>query len=251
MPETMRGAPEPMCGDASRDAASLLAHLRANADPANVEGMRRFGIRGGEVLGIRVTDLRRVAARALRARKSDDAWRHAVAAGLWASGVHEARILATIVDAPSLVTREQAESWALELDSWDVCDQLCLNLLDRTPLAYEIAEAWAGREEEFVKRAGFALMAGLAWHDRDSPDERLLPFLALIEREAHDERGFVRKSVNWALRQIGKRSAGLNAEAVGCAERILGAEPSRAARWVASGALRELRSEAVAGRLGI
>jgi len=173
---------------------------------------------------------------------------HELAAELWASGIHEARILAGLVDDPAQVTEEQMESWAVEFDSWDIVDGVCGSLFDRTPFAYGKAEEWSSRREEFVKRAAFALMAMLAVHDKAAPDATFEAFLPIIEREAGDPRNFVRKAVNWALRQIGKRNRALNAKAIAAAERIQ-ASGVRSAKWVSSDALRELRSSAVQARL--
>jgi len=175
---------------------------------------------------------------------------HQLAAELWASGIHEARILAAMVDEPSEVTDEQMEAWAAEFDSWDVVDGVCGSLFDKTSLAYRKAEQWSSRQEEFVKRAGFSLMAMLAVHDKKAPDTSFERFLPIIEREAGDRRNFVRKAVNWALRQIGKRNPALNAKAIAAAERIQ-ANGVRSAKWVASDALRELRSNALQGRLRV
>lgn len=222
--------------------SDVVEELRALGDPAGREGMARVGINPEQALGIRIPQLRAVARRIGRD--------HAMAAGLWASEIHEARILAAFVDDPAQVTPVQMEAWAADFDSWDVCDQACSVLFARTPYAYEKAAAWSEREEEFVKRAGFALMAALAVHDKRAPDEKLAAFLPMIEREAGDRRNFVRKAVNWALRQIGKRNASLHARAVETAERILERGP-RSARWVASDALRELRSDAVRTKLGL
>lgn len=239
------GAPE----DA---AADVLEGLRAAADPANVAGMARFGISVEGTLGVSMPLIRKLASAAKRSLGRDSAARHAAAALLWESGVHEARIAAALVDDPDLVDAAQMESWASELDSWDVCDQVCANLFDRSPLAWGKALEWAGRDEEFVKRAAFALMAALAWHDKAAPDRCFEPFLPVIVREASDDRNMVKKSVNWALRQIGKRDAPSNARAIAAAKGILERHgDSAAARWVARGALRELRSDAVRERLGL
>lgn len=232
------------------DAADILVQLRALADEENRAGMARFGINVEGALGVSVTTLRTIARDVLRPIKRDPAARHSLAAALWKSGVHEARILAALVDDPSLVTREQMEAWVGVFDSWDLCDQVCANLFDRTELAWSAAAEWAGRDEEFVKRAGFALIAALAWHRREAEDERFIGYLPLIEREAVDERNFVKKAVNWALRQIGKRSAALNEAAVAVAARLRDSE-SRSARWVGSDAYRELTSAAVRERLGL
>ena len=174
---------------------------------------------------------------------------HGIAQELWDSGVHEARLLATMVDDPASVTKRQMESWARTFDSWDLVDGACSNLFRRTPHAWDKAVQWSERDEEYVKRAGFALMAALAVHDKDAPDERFTDLLPVIEREAGDQRNFVRKAVNWALRQIGKRNAALNLAAIDTAVRIHANGP-RQARWVATDALRELRSERVRSALG-
>lgn len=230
------------------EAAAILARLRALESAENRAGMARFGITVDNALGISVTTLRGIAREVLRPIRRDADARHTLAAGLWASGIHEARILAALVDEPSCVTREQMEAWVAVFDSWDLCDQVCANLFDKTELAWDAAAEWTGRDEEFVKRAGFSLIAALAWHRTDADDGCLARYLPLIEREAGDERNFVKKAVNWALRQIGKRSTALNAEAVRVAERLLDST-SRAARWVGSDAYRELTSDAVRARL--
>jgi len=228
----------------------LLEHLQTSANPENVEGMAQFGINREGTLGVPVKTLRSVAREVLKGRRRDPVWRHAVAARLWDSGVHEARILASILDEPTLVTREQVESWVAALDSWDTTDQLCLNLLDKTPFAYELAMELAPRREEFVKRAGFALIACLAWHDKDAPDEAFLPFLDTIEREADDGRNYVTKAIDWALRNVGKRSVPLNTRALEVARRLAGRE-ERSARRVGRVAAKELESDRVRDRLGL
>jgi 3-methyladenine DNA glycosylase AlkD len=159
-------------------------------------------------------------------------------------------MLAGLIDDPRLVTEEQMERWVADFDSWDVCDGCCGDLFDKTPFAYRKAVAWAGREEEFVKRAGFALMAWLAVHDKRAPDEAFLEFLPAIERESADARNFVKKAVNWALRQTGKRNAALNAAAIETAHEVqcMGSKPGR---WIASDALRELTSDKVREKLGV
>jgi 3-methyladenine DNA glycosylase AlkD len=218
----------------------VLEELRARANPADLEGMARFGIDTSQALGgSRLPDLR-----ALAKRIGPD---HSLARQLWRSKVHEARILASMVDDPALVTEEQMEEWASEFDSWDVVDGVCCTLFDKTPYAWDKAVLWSEREEEFVKRAGFTLMACLAVHDKKSPDARFESLLPIIEREAIDRRNYVRKAVNWALRQIGKRNLRLNRQAIATANRIL--EGPRSARWVASDALRELTGDPVQRKL--
>jgi 3-methyladenine DNA glycosylase AlkD len=226
----------------------ILARLRSQADPDKVVGMARYGISPQGTLGVTLPVLRGIAKELKPAAKADPQAVHELAAHLWASGVHEARILASLVDVAALVTREQADEWAAEVDSWDVCDGLCNNLLDKTPFAYEKAREWAAAQPEFVKRAGFVLMCTRALHDRAAGDEPFRGFLEIVESEASDERPMVKKAVNWALRQIGKRNANLHAAAVETASRLRDSE-SRAARWVASDALRELQSDAVLARM--
>jgi len=220
----------------------LIAYLRSLENPGNVVGMARFGISSEGTLGISMTTLRPLARSLLKTRRTDGAWRHAVADGLWTSGLHEARILATLVEDPTLVTPEQALGWASDSDSWDITDQLCMSLLDRTPFAYSLTEEWSASEPEFVKRAAFSLMAALASHDKSAHDARFLPFLAIIEREAHDPRNFVKKAVNWALRGIGKRSDALRGPALESASR-LAESADRTERWVGKDAVRELNSK--------
>lgn len=217
-------------------ARSLLRSLEELADQSRLEGMARFGIDTRTALGVTVTELRRLA----RGPGKD----HALAADLWASGIHEARILASIVDDPDAVTERQMESWVREFGSWDLCDQVCMNLFDRTPFAFDKAYEWSARQPEFEKRAGFALMASVAVHRKDRPDRDFHAFLARIRAEATDERNYVKKAVSWALRQIGKRSAGLHERAIATAQRIESID-SRSARWIARDALRELESSAV------
>lgn len=218
----------------------VLEELKSHANPEAVAGMARYGINSSNTLGVSVPTLRKLAKRAGKD--------HALAGELWSSGIHEARILAGMVDDPALVTEEQMESWVAEFDSWDVCDQVCMNLFDKVPVAYEKAAQWTSRDEEFVKRAGFALMAVLAWHDKQAPDEEFLAMLPLITKEATDERNFVKKAANWALRHIGKRNLQLNAAAVAAAEEIQQID-SKSARWIAKDALKELTGEAVQNRL--
>lgn len=218
----------------------VLARLRAMADPSRLAGMARFGIATDTALGVTVTELRGLA----RTLGRD----HELATALWETGVHEARLLATLIDEPARVTEAQMESWVLDLASWDLCDGLCGNLLDRTPFAFEKAIEWSGRDEEYVKRAGFALMAWTAVHHKDAGDEPFERFLSHIRAGATDERNYVKKAVSWALRQIGKRSPTLHRAAIETATRLREVD-SRAARWVGSDALRELTSDRVRERL--
>jgi 3-methyladenine DNA glycosylase AlkD len=220
----------------------ILRKLKSLASPDAVAGMARFGINPENTLGVSVPALRKLAREIGR--------NHALAQELWSSGVHEVRIRASMVDDPRLVTEEQMEAWAADFDSWDVCDQCCGSLFDKTEFAYRKAVEWAARDGEFVKRAGFALMAWLAFHDKRAPDEAFLGFLPVIKRESVDGRNYVRKAVNWALRHIGKRNAALNIMAIQTAREIQAAG-SKPGRWIAADALRELTSEKVQERLGL
>lgn len=214
-------------------ADDLVAELRALGDPKNVAGMARFGIRPNRALGTGMAPLRKIARRVGRD--------HALARDLWATGIHEARILAALVDEPDRVTPSQMDRWARAFDSWDVCDQACSNLFDRTPHAWDKAHEWATREAEFEKRAAFALVAATARHAKGSPDAPFLAFLPVIRAASTDERNYVKKAVSWALREIGKRNAKLRAAAVAEA-RALAASDDRAARWIGKDTLRDLTS---------
>lgn len=232
--------------------AGVMADIAARGSDQNREGMRRYGINVDDAIGVSVYELRRMAKELGRD--------HDLALALWDTGNHEARILASLVDEPARVTREQMEAWARDFDSWDVCDQVTSNLFDKTPWAYEQVTLWSSAEEEWVKRAAFATAAALAAQDKTAPDDRFIGILELVRREAGDDRPYVKKAVNWALRNIGKRNRRLHADALATAEAILEAaeeaaardrkDPAaRSARWVARDALRELRSEKVLRRL--
>jgi 3-methyladenine DNA glycosylase AlkD len=209
----------------------ILGKLHSLANPANVAGMARFGISSVNTLGISM--------KTLRTMSKEIGKNHTLAADLWATGIHEARILAALVDEPQKVTGKQMDAWVHEFDSWDVCDQCCSCLFDKTPYAYKKAFEWSTRKSEFVKRAGFVMMAVLAVHDKKASDSNFDPFLVRIEREADDDRNFVKKAVNWALRQIGKRSLVLNRRAAVLARNLI-ENRSPAARWIGTYALREL-----------
>ena len=189
----------------------MLAWLERRGTKRNRQGMARYGIHARKVFGVSVATMRPLIKRLGR--------NHELAAVLWATGWHEARILASLVDEPARVTSAQMDRWCREFDNWAVCDSVCFHLFDRTPHAFRKVAQWCDRRDEFVKRAAFALLAGLAVHDKRSPDERFVECLPLIERAANDERKFVKKSVNWALRAIGKRNPTLNAAAVTVARR--------------------------------
>jgi 3-methyladenine DNA glycosylase AlkD len=223
------------------DCETILTYLKSQANPEAVAGMARYGIRPKRPpLGVSIPTLRRLAKQAGKD--------HKLAGQLWASGIHEARVLASMVEDPDRVTEAQLERWVQALDSWDLCDQCCSNLFDKTQFAPRKAMEWSERSAEFVKRAGFSLMACLAVHDKKAEDGVFERFLDDVEREADDGRNFVKKAVNWALRQIGKRNARLNKSAMACAQRLT-ERPSMAARRIARDALRELSSAVVQVRL--
>jgi 3-methyladenine DNA glycosylase AlkD len=214
----------------------VLEKLKSKARPDQLEGMARYGMVSEGRLGLSIPELRKMA--------KEIGKDHKLALELWASGLQEARILAAMIDRPEEVTEEQMERWVRDIDSWDVCDQVCMNLFERVPFARRKISEWARREEEFVKRTAYSLIACLAWHDKKATDEDLMEYLPIIKDGAMDERNFVKKAVNWALRSIGKRNANLNRAAMETAKEIQQMD-SRAARWVAADALRELESEAV------
>ena len=222
------------------DLNEVLDRLRALARPDQLAGMARFGINTETALGVRIPELRRIARKIGRD--------HDLALGLWESGIHDARILAAMVDDPDRVSAKQMEEWVGAFNSWDLCDQVCGNLFDRTTLAWDKAVEWSRREEEFAKRAGFTVMARLAVRDKEAPDRAFLAFLPLIEGSAGDGRNYVKKGVNWALRQIGKRNRTLNAAAIALAKELSRHE-TPAARWIGRDALRELAGEKVQARL--
>jgi 3-methyladenine DNA glycosylase AlkD len=219
---------------------SALTWLKRHATKHTLEGMARYAIPSHNALGVSVADIR-VLAKCLGKN-------HELAAALWKTGVYEARMLTSFVDEPSRVTSAQMDRWCRDFDSWGICDTLCFHLFDRTPFAWEKARQWATSPREFVKRAGFALMASLVVHDKAAPGPRFLAFLPLIETGAQDERNFVKKAVNWSLRCIGKRDAALNRAAIAVAKH-LAMSPEASCRWVGKDALRELAGPKVRSRL--
>lgn len=211
---------------------AALSALQAQARPEQLAGMARFGLTGAGRLGLAVPTLR-----ALGKQLGPD---HALALALWDSGIPDAQILATLLAEPAQFTLAQMNHWTEGMQAWDVCDQACLNALRRSPLAWARIPVWARSRQEFVKRAAFSMLAVLAVHDKQRADADFIALLPLIEAAADDERNFVKKSVNWALRQIGKRSATLLPQAIAVAERLR-ARPEASARWIAADALRELQ----------
>jgi 3-methyladenine DNA glycosylase AlkD len=223
------------------DVQSIVSWLKRHGTKANREGMARYAIPSDNAFGVSVGTLRQYAK-----RLGPD---HELAAALWRTGWYEARMLAAFVDEPARVTPAQMDRWCQDFDSWAICDTVCFHLFVRTPHAWRKVKQWSRRRDEFVKRAAFALLASLTAHDKQADDEPFLQGLLLVERAATDQRNFVKKSVNWALRSIGKRSPELNAAAVSVA-RHLSTSQHPSARWVGKDAVRELTSPAVKRRLG-
>jgi 3-methyladenine DNA glycosylase AlkD len=218
----------------------VMRQLKSLRNEKNIAGMARFGIMIDAALGISVTKLRSIAKNLGK--------NHDLGEKLWQSGIHEARILAAFVSEPTRITGKQMEAWVKDFDSWDLCDVVCGSLFDRTPFAHSKAITWAKRERQFERRAGFALMAWLAVHDKEGSDKKFQRFFPLIKRAATDERNFVKKAVNWALRQIGKRNRTLNKKAIAFAKEFQKMD-SKSARWIAADALKELTSAKVQARL--
>ncbi|TDR40811.1 3-methyladenine DNA glycosylase AlkD [Tahibacter aquaticus] len=220
--------------------AEAVAALKSHADPAARDGMRRYAIPNDKAFGVSMRDVQAVAKTLGRD--------HALAEALWQTDLYDARMLACYIDDPAAVTPAQMDRWMASVDNWAHCDTPCFVLFDRTPHAWKKVQQWAGKREEFVKRGAFALLASLTVHDKQAPDENYLHGLDLIEQAAGDERNFVKKAVNWALRSIGKRNSKLHAAAVAVAQR-LAALPEATPRWIGKDALRELNSAAVKSRL--
>ena len=245
---TRKGAPgrtskktvAPESRDTAAEVAYALAWLERRGTKANREGMARYGIVAKKAYGVSMGTMQSLSKELGKS--------HALSQALWKTGWYEARMLASMVGEPDRVTPAQMERWAKGFDNWAVCDTATFVLWDRSRHAWPKVREWSTRKEEFVKRAAFAMLASLTVHDKQAPDERYLEGLALIEREAADERNFVKKAVNWALRSIGKRSPGLNRKAIAVAKR-LAARPDSASRWVGKDALRELTGPSVKRRL--
>jgi 3-methyladenine DNA glycosylase AlkD len=218
----------------ARDVLREMRRVAGEGDfRAQIEGMKRFGIHPQRALGLTTPQLRAIA----RGRKHDQG----LAEALWDTGIHDARILASLVGDPDAITRATMDRWVRDFGSWDVCDACCCNLFDKSRHAWSQIHKWARRRGEFVRRAAFATIAALAVHDKAAQDQVFIDALALIETYAFDDRNLVKKAVNWALRNIGKRNAGLRLEAMACAERVR-AQGTRSARWIAADALRELKA---------
>jgi 3-methyladenine DNA glycosylase AlkD len=219
---------------------AVIRKLQSLSNPVNVKGMARYGINPTNTLGVSIYQLRPLA--------KEIGTHHDLALKLWDSGIHEARLLACFIDDPEQVTTGQMDAWAEDFDSWDICDQACTSLFDQTKYAYKKVHQWSEDDKEFKKRGAFALIAGLAVHDKTATDRVFEQFFPLIITQSVDDRNYVKKAVNWALRNIGKRNRFLNKRAIETAEKILDID-SKSARWIARDALRELTSAQVQKRL--
>ncbi|HOY32028.1 MAG TPA: DNA alkylation repair protein [Bacteroidales bacterium] len=223
-----------------KEKEDIIQFLKEHTSESNLAGMARFGIITEKAFGISLPVLRALA----KKYKNN----HALALELWEAGYHETQLLAPMIDDFRQVTENQLEQWLKDFNSWDICDQCCSNLFDKTPFAVQKAVEWSGRPEEFQKRAGFVMMACLAVHAKKTADARFLDFLPLIVRESTDKRNFVRKAVNWALRQIGKRNMRLHPQALAVAEQLMTSEDATA-RWIGKDAYRELTNEKIIQRI--
>jgi 3-methyladenine DNA glycosylase AlkD len=217
-----------------------MEQLNSKAKPDQLDGMARFAIVGDTRLGVSVPDMRKIA----KSIGKD----HQLALELWDTGVPEGMIVAGMIAEPEKLTEQQMEAWVVDINSWDVCDQVCMNLFEKSPLAEKKIYDWSQREEEFVKRTAYALIACLAWHDKTASDDDFIKYFPLIVSGATDDRNFVKKAVNWALRNIGKRTQALNKAAIKVAYEIKDID-AKSARWIASDAIRELESEKIQERL--
>jgi 3-methyladenine DNA glycosylase AlkD len=215
-------------------AADIIREMRSLANPAALDGMARFGIDASSALGLNVPAVRKIARRLGKDQK--------LAEQLWETGVHEARWLAAFVADPAVISRSTMDKWVRDFNSWDVCDACCCDLFDRTPFVWRKIPMWAANKREYVRRAAFSTLACAAVHDKAADDRRFLDGLALVERYAFDDRNFVRKAVNWALRNIGKRNERLLPAAIASATRVR-EQDTKSARWIAADALREFRSK--------
>ena len=219
---------------------TVISRLKKYANPKAVEGMRRFGITAEKLLGVSIPNIRKLA--------KEIGTNHELALKLWSPKSREYRILSCMIDDANLVSEEQLEKMVMDFDSWEVCDQCCINLLKDLDSPHERAIKWSKREEEFVKRAGYVMMAVLAVHDKKSPDSVFEQFFKDIVRGSTDERNFVKKAVNWAIRQIGKRNIGLNQKCIKLSKELLETD-SKSAKWIAKDAIKELTDEKIQKRI--
>ena len=230
----------PAGGAIEDEVQAALSWLKEKSTAHDRENLARFGINAKKAFGVSMANLQVLGKRLGR--------NHELAAALWATGWYEARMLCSFVDEPEKVTAAQMDRWCRDFDNWGICDTVCFHLFDRTPHAWRKVVEWSEKRDEFGKRAAFALLACLAGHDKKAEDEPFVAGLGLIEKAASDERNFVKKAVNWALRGTGRRNAALNAAAVEVSRRLVDS-PNAAARWVGRDALKELTSPAVVRKL--
>lgn len=226
------------------NADEIIKKLESLENPENIAGMKHFGIVTKKAFGVSAPMLKDLAKEIKKQTKN----RHFLALELWQTEIHEARIIAYLIDNPKEVTESQMDNWVKDFDNWAICDGTCGHLFCKTEFAYKKVWEWSESEEEFIKRAGIVLIAWLAVHDKKASDDKIVDFLRILEQKSDDERNFIRKAVNWSLRQIGKRSLYLNKLAIESAERIK-SQNTKSARWIAADALRELRNEKVQARL--
>ncbi len=217
----------------------IVKELKANANPDNLEGMARFGISTTNRLGNSIPFLRELA--------KEIGKNHKLALELWEEGIDETRILASMIGEEDKLTEDQAEKWVADFNSWDVCDQVCMNLFKKLPFAEKKIKEWSKREEEFVKRAAFSLIACIAVYDKEKPDNEFIKFLLLIKSGATDQRNYVKKAVSWALRNIGKKNKNLNKEVIKFAKE-LEKTASKSAKWIAKDTLKDIQKETVKKR---
>jgi len=220
----------------------IVDRLKSLSSPENIEGMARFGITPAKTYAVKIPELRKIAKEAGK--------NHSLALKLWKLDFRETRILACMIDDPEMVSSKQMNEWVLEFDYWEICDQCCMNLFRRTAFAYDKIFEWGDHEDEFVKRAAFSLLAVLAVHDKTQPDETFEGYFPLIISASIDNRNFVKKAVNWALRSIGKKNSELNRRSIELAEELLALD-TKSSKWIANNAIKELKSENVRKKLGI
>jgi len=226
------------------DSIKIIQKLKTLSNPENVEGMKRFAAGGKNTLGISIPELRNLAKNINKEYKNNPDKKHKIALELWDSGIHEARILAAFTAVPEYANLADIDKWVHEFDSWDICDQTCNSYFGKTIYKYELVGRYVKSEKEFVKRTAFVMMAVLAVHDKKITDKNFEPYFKLIIEKSTDERNFVKKAVNWALRQIGKRNQNLNKLAIKTARKIIKKYPdSKSARWIANDTVKELETK--------
>jgi 3-methyladenine DNA glycosylase AlkD len=220
----------------------IFERLKSKSRKDQLEGMSRYGINIDKRLGVSIPNIRKIA--------KEFGKNHEIALELWNIGFADAKITAALIDEPEKVTENQMEEWVKGIDSWDVCDQICMNLFDKTPYAWKKIIDWSKRDEEFVKRTAFSLLACLAWHDKNAEDNKFIDYFPIIKRNSTDERNYVKKAVSWSLRHIGKRNLNLHKAALKLANEIKQID-SKTAKWIGSDVIKDLNSDATKRRLKI